>query len=195
MKQTQNRRIGWKRRLTAFGIQLIVCLAAATSTPTLAQADLTGYSVLRIPSGDGTFRGTFLDLKQTGEKVAGKVLWGFRELPIDEGSFRDGKLHLVVTLDFGRKERRVTCDRTLQGEKISMTVNFPSRPSLAGAAERTTREATLPALSLPLPALHALPDNGLVRTPPMGGNCWNNFAGKVDDAVVRTIADAMVQLA
>src|SRR5947207_8859855 len=44
---------------------------------------------------------------------------------------------------------------------------------------------------LPLPALHKVPDNGLARTPPMGWNSWNKFASRVDDATVRSIADAM----
>ncbi len=42
------------------------------------------------------------------------------------------------------------------------------------------------------PPLHRVPDNGLAKTPPMGWNSWNLFAGKVDDQTVRTIADAMV---
>ena len=42
------------------------------------------------------------------------------------------------------------------------------------------------------PALHKVPDNGLARTPPMGWNSWNKFAGRVDDAAVRSMADAMV---
>ena len=42
------------------------------------------------------------------------------------------------------------------------------------------------------PALHAVKDNGLARTPPMGWNSWNKFAGRVDDAAVRGVADAMV---
>lgn len=42
------------------------------------------------------------------------------------------------------------------------------------------------------PALHAVPSNGLAKTPPMGWNSWNLFAGKVDDQTVRTMADAMV---
>jgi alpha-galactosidase len=32
----------------------------------------------------------------------------------------------------------------------------------------------------------------LAATPPMGWNSWNHFAGKVDDAAVRSAADAMV---
>jgi alpha-galactosidase len=33
--------------------------------------------------------------------------------------------------------------------------------------------------------------NGLAKTPPMGWNSWNKFAGRVDDAAVRGMADAM----
>ena len=33
----------------------------------------------------------------------------------------------------------------------------------------------------------------LAVTPPMGWNSWNHFAGKVDDAVIRAQADAMVR--
>ena len=51
-------------------------------------------------------------------------------------------------------------------------------------------KSALPKL-LPLPALHKVADNGLARTPPMGWNSWNKFAGKVDDAAVRGMADAM----
>jgi alpha-galactosidase len=42
------------------------------------------------------------------------------------------------------------------------------------------------------PALHRVPSNGLAKTPPMGWNSWNLFAEKVDDKIVRTMADAMV---
>src|ERR1035438_8344031 len=50
----------------------------------------------------------------------------------------------------------------------------------------------MPPAPLPLPALRDLPDNGLARTPAMGWNSWNKFAGRVDDAAVRGMADAMV---
>ncbi len=52
-------------------------------------------------------------------------------------------------------------------------------------------KAPIPEL-LPLPALHKVPDNGLAKTPPMGWNSWNKFRGRVDDAGVRSMADAMV---
>ncbi|HEX3046011.1 MAG TPA: glycoside hydrolase family 27 protein [Bacillota bacterium] len=36
-------------------------------------------------------------------------------------------------------------------------------------------------------------DNGLARTPPMGWNSWNYFAGNINEKLVREIADAMVK--
>ena len=63
---------------------------------------------------------------------------------------------------------------------------------MKSVAEKVTKEATMPPAPLPLPALKDLPDNGLAKTPPMGWNSWNKFAGRVDDAAVRGMADAMV---
>jgi alpha-galactosidase len=60
-----------------------------------------------------------------------------------------------------------------------------------GDATPSTKQVADPD-PLPLPALRDLPDNGLVRTPPMGWNSWNKFAGRITDADVRTMADAMV---
>ena len=36
-----------------------------------------------------------------------------------------------------------------------------------------------------------IPPNGLAKTPPMGWNSWNKFAGRVDDKSVREMADAI----
>ncbi|MGD0125932.1 MAG: glycoside hydrolase family 27 protein [Terriglobia bacterium] len=180
------------RRLAAGAALLAFSLLLFGSLPLLAQVDLTGFWVLRIPTGDGNFRETFLDLKQSGESVTGKILPGYRELPITEGTFSGGKLHLVVASHFGGQERQVTYDGSFADGKISMTVNFPGREPLTGVAERSRPEAALPPPRLPLPSLHDVPDNGLARTPPMGWNSWNKFAGKVDDAVVRGAADAIV---
>ena len=38
----------------------------------------------------------------------------------------------------------------------------------------------------------AAQDSGVAKTPPMGWNSWNHFAGKVTDADVRAAADALV---
>src|SRR6516162_2442825 len=103
-----------------------------------AQTDLSGFWLLRVPTGDGNYREIFLDLKQAGETVTGKVLQGFRDLPISEGTFKGGNLHLVVTFrSQSQEQRRVTYDGTVEGDKISMTVLYPGRDALAGIAERS----------------------------------------------------------
>jgi alpha-galactosidase len=42
-----------------------------------------------------------------------------------------------------------------------------------------------------LPKLKDVPANGLGQTPPMGWNSWNKFQTKIDDRIVRGIADAV----
>ena len=158
---------------------LISCALLLSALHVSAQTDLTGYWVLRVPTGDGNFRESFLDLKQSGEKITGRILRNGRETPITDGGFTNGKLHLVVTTHFQSTERTMTYDGTMDGDKINVSVLFPGRDAIVGVAERTTAEAALPPKRLPLPALHDVPDNGLARTPPMGWNSWNKFAGKV----------------
>jgi alpha-galactosidase len=103
-------------------------------------------------------------------------------------------LHFVVTFTFGSppQTRQVTYDGTLAGDKIALTSQTAGRDPIQGTLERSRPEAALPPPRLPLPELRDVPDNGLARTPPMGWNSWNKFAGRIDDATVRGIADAMV---
>jgi len=192
MKLTEHRRVRSERRLIFYPLLLAFSILLLGVIPLAAQTDVTGFWVLRVPTGDGNYRESFFDLKQSGEKVTGKILMGPRETPISDGTFSNGKLHLVVIFRFQNQERTVNYEGTMEGDKISMTRLFPGRDPVAGIAERTTPEAALPPPRLPLPALHDVPDNGLARTPPMGWNSWNKFAGKVDDAAVRGMADAMV---
>src|SRR5271157_1245827 len=83
-------------------ILLVLSLLLAGPLFMAAQADLTGFWVLRVPTGDGNYRETFFDLKQSGDAVTGKVLQGARELPISEGTFKGGRLHLERALAEGQ---------------------------------------------------------------------------------------------
>ena len=159
-----------------------------------AQSDLTGFWIFRVPTGDGNFRESFFDLKQEGGKISGKAIQGQRETPFTDGTFSEGKLHFVISFTFGTppQTRTVTYDGVLDGSKIALTSQTTGRDPVKGTLERSRPEAALPPLRLPLPDLHDVQDNGLARTPPMGWNSWNKFAGKVDDASVRGMADAMV---
>ncbi|HEV2616035.1 MAG TPA: glycoside hydrolase family 27 protein [Candidatus Acidoferrales bacterium] len=170
----------------------ILCSLPA-APPAAAQSNITGFWILKTPTGDGNFRQMFLDLKQDGETVTGKVMFGpRREVPISDGTLRNGALHFTVAFGRAPRTRQVTYDGTVEAGKISLTSTFPGRAPLTGIAERGDPKVMQPPARIPPPALHDVPDNGLARTPPMGWNSWNKFAGKVTDADVRGMADAMV---
>src|ERR1041385_6520687 len=82
------------RFLTISLLSMILVLFVAPSAWT--QADLSGFWVFRVPTGDGNFRETFFELKQSGETVAGRVLAGGRDVAITDGTFRNGTLQFVV---------------------------------------------------------------------------------------------------
>jgi alpha-galactosidase len=172
--------------------RLLWTLLLLRPTLAFAQADLTGFWVFRVPTGDGNFRESFFDLKRVGERVTGKEVRFSREVPISDGTFKGGKLHFVVTTGPKNQERQFTYDGTMEGNHIAVVRHSPGRDTITGTLERSKPEAALPPQRLGIPALHDVPDNGLARTPPMGWNSWNKFAGKVDDAAVRGMAEAMV---
>jgi alpha-galactosidase len=151
--------------------------------------DVSGIWSLRVSNNDGTYRTTYLKLRQSGESVTGSVINNYREMPISDGTVKDGKLHFVV----GNLPRQRSFDGSVEGDRLTLQVKASDGKILdVGTAERSTDQALAPPAPLPPPALHDVPDNGLARTPPMGWNSWNHFARRIDDKTVREIADAMV---
>ncbi len=174
-----------------------LCIAGLTGAAprALAQDDLSGYWVVKIPVGDGTTHDFYMNLKQNGDAVTGDLfLRGPDGMPL-HGSFKDSKLHVEGTPPPPRPGANLRpapfVDGIYANGKLLVEARFRQQP-MKGTAERSTREAMLPPAPLPLPALHDVPDNGLARTPPMGWNSWNKFAGRITDADVRKMADAMV---
>ena len=92
----------------------------------------------------------------------------------------------------GRSERKVTYEGKLIGNELQIgRRNRPDQPVTFQMAQRAPEgEGALPVRVEP-PALHKVKYNGLAKTPPKGWNSWNKFAGRIDDATVRGIADAM----
>src|SRR5260370_4140365 len=92
----------------------------------------------------------------------------------------------------GRNERTVRYEGKLEGDELQ--IGTRRRPdaqlSMMTAHRVPAGEGAFPA-RIPPPALHKVPYNGLAKTPPMGWNSWNKFAGRVYDAGVRGMADAM----
>ncbi len=176
---------------------LVACLVACCLPPSLAvaQSKLDGYWELRVPnpSGDGTFRDTYFQLLRHGGEVHGSLIIWTYTIPI-VGTLHHGVLHLATQppASAPRWQRKpITFDGSFSHGKLTLSMEAGGH-IFQGAALRVTEEATQPPKPLPLPTLHDVPDNGLARTPPMGWNSWNKFAGKIDDADVRAMADAMV---
>lgn len=178
-------------------IYLLFCSFALCNLSPSAEAQhgLDGYWDLHVPnsSGDGTFLDTYFKLEQVGATVHGQLIRWHDELPI-VGTIEHGTIHFATQPPVsapGWEQTPVVFNGTYANGKLMLSTQR-RKGMLQGFAQRVTEDATQPPKPLPLSALKDVPDNDLVRTPPMGWNSWNRFAGKVDDASVRAMADAMV---
>ena len=155
-------------------------------------ADLTGNWVAAIPNADGSPRKTYFDLKQDGSRITGHIRATQFYYTIKESIGGSDGFTLTGSMLDGSNERIVKYEGKLLGDELHMgTRHQPDSPLTEMVAVRAPAgEGAYPA-RLPLPALHKVPYNGLAKTPPMGWNSWNKFAGRVDDAAVRGMADAI----
>jgi alpha-galactosidase len=180
--------ISWigRRRPAIFAVcaaALFTGLALQGSTA-LSQALAGRWMTEGRTLDNGEQQKSILELKQNGNELTGTL----------------------KNLDYS-----VELEGTATGNHFELfTPTDPKRPFLAGdlvngelhALERGRRNVVakpaaatddLPTVSyIEPPPLHTVPDNGLAKTPPMGWNSWNLFAGRIDDQTVRTMADALV---
>jgi len=155
-------------------------------------ADLTGNWVAENPLPDGTVRKTYFDLKQQDSSITGHIRVTQFYYTISESSGTPEAFTITGTMMDGNSPRKVVYEGKLAGEELHMaTRRRPDAPLVEVVAHRAPAgEGAMPARIAP-PALHKVAYNALAKTPPMGWNSWNKFAGRVDDATVRAIADAM----
>jgi alpha-galactosidase len=156
-------------------------------------ADLTGNWVIEQPNAtDGTVRKTYFELKQDGARITGHIRTGQFYYSIKESTGGPDGFTVTGSMMDGKNERTANYEGKLAGDELQIGTrrNATSPLTMMSARRAPAGEGAYPA-KLPLPALHDVPDNGLARTPPMGWNSWNKFAGRVDDAAVRGMADAM----
>jgi alpha-galactosidase len=171
---------------------LTITLVKARQSNAPSNDRLTGNWVVREPRADGTVRLTYFNLKQEGPRITGSIRVTQFYYVITESTGGPDGFTITGTMRDGKNERRVLYEGKLVGDELHVgTRRRPGDPLTEMVARRAPAgEGALPA-RIPPPALHKVPDNGLARTPPMGWNSWNKFAGRVDDATVRAIADAM----
>src|SRR5713226_3315898 len=153
--------------------------------------DLTGNWAVRIPNNDGTFRTTYLNLTQEGSRITGTIRVTQFYYRIAESTGGPDGFTITGSMMDGKSERKVQYEGKLVGGELHLSIRRrpTDKPTEMVAVRAPAGEGALPPRN-PLPALHKVPDNGLARTPPMGWNSWNKFASRVDDATVRSIADA-----
>jgi len=155
-------------------------------------ADLTGNWAVRDPLPDGTFRTTYLNLHQEDSRITGTIrVTQFCYKIVDSTGGPDG-FTLTGSMMDGASERRVKYEGKLVGDELHVATRRRADSELIQmVAQRAPQgEGALPQRNR-LPALHKVADNNLAKTPPMGWNSWNKFAGRVDDGAVRAMADAM----
>ncbi|HYW99140.1 MAG TPA: glycoside hydrolase family 27 protein [Candidatus Elarobacter sp.] len=170
---------------------LSVVLLILLAVPCFA-GDLTGNWAVRDPLPDGTFRTTYLDLHQEGSRITGSIRVTQFYYKIVESTGGSDGFTLTGSMMDGTNERRVKYEGKLVGDELHVaTRRRPDSELIQMVAHLAPLgEGAYPA-RLPPPVIHKVPYNGLAKTPPMGWNSWNKFAGRVDDAAVRSMADAM----
>jgi alpha-galactosidase len=157
-----------------------------------AAADLSGNWVVSQDMHDGTYRRTYLKLRQQDGKITGTIRASqFFYTVVDSTGGPDGFTVTGRMMD-GATERRVQYEGKLAGDELRVgTRRRADAPLTEMVAHRAPEgEGAMPAHIEP-PKLHKVVDNDLVRTPPMGWNSWNKFAGRVTADDVRSMADAI----
>lgn len=170
-----------RRKLTYWLAPVLVCGALVSAH---AQS-LTGkwYSPGETLD-NGEQQRTILDLKQKGADVTGAIRTLGYSVEIS-GTVKGSHFELFNKEHNARPY--ITGD-IVNGELHANRGRhhpFIAKPATAG------EDVPVVAYIEP-PSLKPVSHNGLAKTPPMGWNSWNLFAGRIDDATVRTMADAMV---
>jgi alpha-galactosidase len=163
-------------------LALMACFAVAY--PVFAQSLAGRWYVPGRTLDNGEQLFSLLNLKQDGSKLTGK-------LESESGSFNvTGTVsgnHFTLVAPFNQNQPFMTgelADGQLKGTYRGRRA-FTARP--AAATDK------LPAIAyIAPPPLNKVSYNGLAKTPPMGWNSWNLFAGRVNEQLVKEIADAMV---
>ena len=169
--------------------RLIAILTLLFAAPLLFAADLSGIWVSSTKQLDGHTSQMVLALQQDGNKLTGKIEHPWGRLDIKESKV-DGN-HFSVTA-ITNEGHPYVCEGALDGDKLVFAVRDPNAKPYNVVASRAKSDPFQVAKPLTPPAVRDLPPNGLAKTPPMGWNSWNLFAERIDDKIVREMADAMV---
>jgi alpha-galactosidase len=151
------------------------------------------------PPGGGPLMRAVLDLHQDGAVLTGTLVTHMFDLPISGGSVEGDAVSFATSIERAGQKMEIPFTGKIVDDKIELTVQPPGgmAPMTVLLRRATEEEVQARAGAVPEkiepPEIRPLPDNGLARTPPMGWNSWNCFHLDISDAMIREIADAMVE--
>lgn len=168
-------------------------LLSLIASPVFA-ATLTGHWSHRVEV-NGHVREMGLYLTQSGDSVKGYLSARDENEPIQNGKIEGDTLSFEIVRDRFGESSTTNYTGKVERKQILLETAGSTRPALALQQVSSETPGPMPELAkkISLPAAEPLPYNGLAKTPPMGWNSWNKFAGKVTDQLIRETADAMVQ--
>ena len=173
-----------KTGLTMFSTALLLCFWGA-APQSQAQMPLHGRWAGVFQKLDNGEQNTLhLELQQTGDTLQGH----FSTIGYDgdiAGTIHGGEFILYQPWD----KAKPYCKGKVEGADLLIDLMWGTPFKVH--PETGEDKPRLPAYIAP-PALHKVAWNQLAKTPPMGWNSWNHFAGGVTDADVRAAADALV---
>jgi alpha-galactosidase len=192
---------------------------AASANQTTREKDATGTWIAMVSGRTDDVELVF-ELKAQDGKITGWERVPFGDWKIIDGKQEGNRIEITVRADiFGRSQDHKISGE-VSGDEMRIGAPVPKRPpqsddsaSLSAKAEKRKypswddpvtlhRGTPAPTYRAPivdydtlqkvdLPNLKDVPANGLAQTPPMGWNSWNKFQTKIDDRIVRSIADAV----
>jgi alpha-galactosidase len=200
-------------------VALLVAGLAVVIESAIAQGgkDISGTWVGMVNGPQGPMEVSY-KLTLADGKISGIQTLPFRDARIVDGQVAGDMFHFTVVLDrSGRTENREVTGQIV-GDTLVLVPALPGPPPSDGVApsaplpppqiapatfHRGTPTpnyrapmldyATLPKVELP--TLRPIRSNELAKTPPMGWNSWNKFQTRIDDKMVRAMADAVVSTA
>jgi len=100
-----------------------LCLIGVLVTAHQSAEPLTGNWVVRTPStnNDGTFRNTYLNLKQEGQKITGTIRTTQFYYHISESTGGPESFTLTGSMMDGKNERKVQYEGKLVGEELHIS--------------------------------------------------------------------------
>ncbi len=176
-----------------------ILLCALLLTSYAGAADLTGTWRFERTSQDGRKRVSTYVFKSEGNKFTGLVANQSDQRDIVNGVIDGNHITFDTKYEFDDPGKLTPFKGELDGDqlKISPVRQQSGRPPQEMALKKISNETTynpppeFARIHKPFPPFKAISPNGLAKTPPMGWNSWNKFAGRIDDKAVREIADAM----